>query len=528
MTDAIVVLRTTRRLVARASRTRFMWEAVAVLLGMAAVAAFHYTAAPGVRDTIIFMGFDTERAILLTASIGAALAGAVAGAVGRSRLSAAAAGLLGLAALFIRTFMIETSRAAQGGTIGQFDPVGWVVTTVALVAAGLLIGLGAGILVREARGGVMALAAGLSTAWRARDRRAIPRARLVAALAVVLGLIIAVPVTGQLLNFGPDSLMLSGGGPRIPIVVLPGTALSPNAVAAGGSAVSVPASGASRPWMAWRPTGAGQVVQRSLPGPWTGGESTTATFWVYLPPGYGSGSRRYPVVYEIPWAIALFDKGTGIRASLDSLIDAGVLPATIVVFQTSNGGPFVDNECIDAAGNREWFDTYVGTTLVRYVDAHFRTIAEPAARTLMGDSQGGFCAANVLLHHPDVFHQEISMSGYYMAAPILRVSPSAAEPYAGGGAALQRENSPMLELSTIPRALRAELMFTLTGNPQQAFYGGQMTAFTALGRRLGFRVATVVSPLGHSWAGVRATMPSALYAVAEREVVEGVFGPAVT
>jgi len=84
----------------------------------------------------------------------------------------------------------------------------------------------------------------------------------------------------------------------------------------------------------------------------------------------------------------LWDNGAHIRPTLDSLIDSGQLPASIFVFLSSGGGPFVDNECIDAAGGVEAFDTFVATALVPYMDASFRTIARPAGRTLMGDSQG--------------------------------------------------------------------------------------------------------------------------------------------
>ena len=53
--------------------------------------------------------------------------------------------------------------------------------------------------------------------------------------------------------------------------------------------------------------------------------------------------------------------------------------------------------------------------LVPYVDAHYRTIADPANRTLAGISDGGYGAANIALHHPDVFGKVLSLGGFFMA-----------------------------------------------------------------------------------------------------------------
>jgi Putative esterase len=341
-----------------------------------------------------------------------------------------------------------------------------------------------------------------------------------------------VPVAGQLLNYGPDSLMLSGGSGAIPMtgegdgtsfsappMSSPGPSAGP-AATKGPSPAHAPAG--LPPWLAWRPSGAGTVVERTLPAPWTGGASTVVSFAIYLPPGYQAGTRRYPVVYELPWPIVLYDNGADIRATLDGFMDGGQLPASIVVFVSSGGGPFVDNECIDAAGGREGFDTFVGTTLVRYLDANFRTIPTPAARTLMGDSQGGFCGANVLLHHPDVFHQEISFSGYYVAAPLLGMTPSARAPYAGDRA-LELANSPALIDGRLAPALRRQLLFTLIANPVSPFYGTQYLQFGGQARALGYLVAQIPTQYGHSWLAVRVTIGPALRAVADREVTEGVF-----
>ena len=522
---------TARWHLARALAWRNRLDLFALAAGVTGILAFHYSgAASGSRDAFVFMGFDPDRAYLLTAGMGAALGGGLAGLAGGRWLTWVSTGLAGLVALFGHTFIEETNRALAGaGGAGRFDATGWLITTASLLAAGLLLGLAAGILAGQARAGLLDVGRGMVRSWRARDTRALPRAGLLAVITIVIGLVVAVPVLGQLVNYGADSLMLSGGAGGIPMTgeggnpAAPVGGLTAPAVAsAGPDSGSTPVGSSGQPWVAWRPQGTGSVIERALPAPWTGGRSTQAQFSIYLPPGYASSGIQYPVVYELPWPIALWDNGANIRPTLDNLIDSGQLPASIFVFLSSGGGPFVDNECIDAAAGVEAFDTFASTALVHYMDANFRTIARPAARTLMGDSQGGFCAANVLLHHPDVFRQEISFSGYYAAAPLLGMSPSAQAPYAGDRA-LELANSPILIDGRVAPALRRQMLFALIAYPTAPFYGSQYQQFSRQARALGYRVALIPTPYGHSWLGVRATLGPALLTVANREAAEGVF-----
>lgn len=508
---------------------------------VAALRASGFTVAA--RDTFIFMGFDTERGVLLTGLLVAAAATAVTAAFTARSWSWMLASLGGLAAVFGGTFIRETSRAmTSSASLGRFDPLGWTATVVALVGAAALVGLGIGAMTRAARGALADVGRGVAAARTQRRWRALPARRLGAAAALLAVTVVAVPVLGQMVNFSPDSLMLQGAPAGVPLVGsgpgmggLPSPPPLVSSVATPGrthvpakataSPAGQPSSGAvARPWFGSRPSGSGSVVLAALPAPWVGGRSSTAQVWIYLPPGYQQqAARRYPVIYEIPWRMPMYDAGANIQAILNAQITSGAIPPSIVVFSTSDGGPYIDNECINSADGREWYDTFVATTLVRYVDSHYRSIAQPRARTLLGDSQGGFCAANLLMRHPDVFGAEISFSGYYLAAPLLGVSPSAQAPY-GGNRALMRANSPMYVAPGVAPALRAQLLVVLVGNPQQPFYGDQLRAYSAELTRLGVPQRVIVTAYGHSWNGVRATLADALLAVAEHQVQLGLLG----
>jgi hypothetical protein len=511
---------------------RYRTDLAALIGALAAVALFVALGVDaGARDAFGLMGFDADRAALLTAGLGAVLAGATAGVISAHRLPAVISASLALWALFASTFVAETLRAATSPVLGRFDPGGWAETAAVLTGTSVLIGLAMGILGAHLRSGAVELVHGLNQAWSGRTPRAIPRARLLIALLLLAMVVVGTPVLGQILNIGPDALMFSGGAAGVPIVGgssmsdLPtpsqGSTPSPGLSGSAGPTPS-PTQGTIYPWVAWRPHGSGSVLELTLPAPWNGGSSRVVHFSVYLPPQYASGTRRYPVEYEMPTPLTLFESATAVRPTLDRLIDAGQIPASVFVFVSTVGGPFVDSECIDASGGSEWFDTFVARTLVPFIDANFRTIARASARTLLGFSQGGFCAANVLLHHPSLFHQSVSFSGYFYAAPLIGVAASARAAYAGNRS-LELANSPMLIANDLPTSLRGSIMFTLAGDRSTNLLGRQLNQFAALATDLGYGVTVLDTPLGHSWLAVRALLPSALVAVAMRQAEEGVF-----
>jgi len=279
-----------------------------------------------------------------------------------------------------------------------------------------------------------------------------------------------------------------------------------------------------QPWLAWRPSGAGRYDYQAFPAPWVGGASPSAFVSVYLPPGYddpANATRRYPVVYEVPWGPRYWNRTVHVTQDLNVLIDAGRLPPQIVVFIAQNGGPYPDSECVNSADGREQFDTYVAQTVVPWVDGRYRTIASPIGRTIMGFSIGGYCSAILGLRHPDLFGQAIALSGYYTAGMRSLQTPAAWRPFGHDAGALVAY-SPLRVATTLPPSERAGLLFIVAGEPAQPFYGPQFTAFTNALRADGYPVRTLESVLGHSWESVRAQLPMALDLVAARQAAAGV------
>jgi hypothetical protein len=125
---------------------------------------------------------------------------------------------------------------------------------------------------------------------------------------------------------------------------------------------------------------------------------------VYLPPGYDSGSKRFPVIYYLangPDSYrGLFDGG-GAKALFDKAIAAGLTVPFILVSADMNtrlGSSWFVNS--PATGN--WEDFLV-KELVPYVDGAFRTLPGRDSRGLLGDRMGGYGAIRMGMRHPEVF-----------------------------------------------------------------------------------------------------------------------------
>lgn len=156
---------------------------------------------------------------------------------------------------------------------------------------------------------------------------------------------------------------------------------------------------------------------------------------VYLPPSYGVDARkRYPVVYFLPGftdAIILFShvpyyQGFLLQEAMDRLIGEAKIGEMIVVIPnglTPLGGSFYVNSPV----NGNWED-FIVRDLVGYIDAGYRTKADPWARAVSGHSMGGSGAMNIAMRHPEVFGAVYALSPGLAAPGGLETHPSFADP----------------------------------------------------------------------------------------------------
>jgi len=232
------------------------------------------------------------------------------------------------------------------------------------------------------------------------------------------------------------------------------------------------------------------------------------------------------VLYEAPTGLALWGKGTSVVSTLDTMIDSGEMPATIVVFIDSLGSPYGDTQCADMYDGSQWFETYISRTVVKFVDSGWRTMADSRARGIMGMSAGGFCAPMLVLRHPDVFGISISFSGYFTAGAS---GPTAQKPF--GDAAGIQSHSPVVLAGQTPGAYRSTMYFVviacqsqvLGACPKQEFYASHAYYFEKVLKANGISYLNVDSPYTHGWGQVRYETPGALRAWGARLVVNGIW-----
>jgi len=141
------------------------------------------------------------------------------------------------------------------------------------------------------------------------------------------------------------------------------------------------------------------------------GDSADRDVYVYLPPGYASSNRRYPVIYFLHGygvGAEIYVNGVlKLPASADAAM-AGGAEAFIVVmpdaFNKYSGSMYSNSPTI---GNWEEF---VAGDLVNYIDSNYRTLATRESRGLAGHSMGGYGTMRIGMKRADTFGALYAMS----------------------------------------------------------------------------------------------------------------------
>jgi enterochelin esterase-like enzyme len=224
-------------------------------------------------------------------------------------------------------------------------------------------------------------------------------------LASVIGLTVAV-----LLAFG------CGGPPAAaPPAEAPAATLTPIPPAATPTPPSPPAT--------WTPLPAGEaaapakgelieekITSQALAGNlW--GDTNERRFFVYLPPGYADGNKRYPVVYMLHWSSGNELSLVPQRGTYEQLLGSGAAQEMILVFPDASNR--LGRTVYLSSPTIGDYETYLARELVARIDADYRTIPDRDSRGITGCSMGGDGAMHLALRFPDVYSVVASMSAKY-------------------------------------------------------------------------------------------------------------------
>ena len=180
---------------------------------------------------------------------------------------------------------------------------------------------------------------------------------------------------------------------------------------------------------------------------------------VFLPPSYAANpNERYPVVYALhgysigaeQWAQEIH-----VPQTIEGAFAQGAREVIVVLpdSKTVHNGSMYSSSV--TTGD---FENYVARDLVRYIDAHYRTIPERTSRGLVGHSMGGYGATRIGMKHSDVF------------GSVYIMSPCCLEPRGTGPAdpetiaALAAVKTPA-DSAKLPFRLRAQLASAAAWSP---------------------------------------------------------------
>ena len=143
------------------------------------------------------------------------------------------------------------------------------------------------------------------------------------------------------------------------------------------------------------------------------GLGRSRTLRIYLPPGYETSGKRYPVLYMHDGQ-NLFDDATsfvgewGVDETLDAMARAGKLE--LIVVGIDNGAerrvaeltPWPNPDQSKVAEGAQYLDFVVGV-VKPFVDARYRTLPDRDHTGILGSSLGGLISDYAMRTHPEVF-----------------------------------------------------------------------------------------------------------------------------
>ncbi|TLY49695.1 MAG: alpha/beta hydrolase [Gammaproteobacteria bacterium] len=157
------------------------------------------------------------------------------------------------------------------------------------------------------------------------------------------------------------------------------------------------------------------------------------TIRLYLPPGYETSHKRYPVLYMHDGQ-NLFDAATsyagewGVDEALNELAKTKGLELIVVGIDNGSAlrmrelNPW-DNERF-GMGEGVQYMHFVVDVVKPYIDTHYRTKPDRADTAIMGSSMGGLISHYAIAQYPKVFSKVGIFSPAYWLAPAIFDDPA--------------------------------------------------------------------------------------------------------
>lgn len=157
-------------------------------------------------------------------------------------------------------------------------------------------------------------------------------------------------------------------------------------------------------------TNSGKLLHLKIASPET--DYPKRDVWVWTPPLGKVKRSSLPVVYMLHgWPGSPSSMIAGVVKPLTEAFAKGAKPF-IVVFPDGNAKTHPDSEWADSYDKKAMIETWITTKVIPVVESdRIRTNKE---RAIVGFSMGGYGAAIIGLHHPELFSQIATMAGYFI------------------------------------------------------------------------------------------------------------------
>lgn len=220
--------------------------------------------------------------------------------------------------------------------------------------------------------------------------------------------------------------------------------------------------------------------------------------WVLTPAVDPADVDTLPVVYMLHgWPGSPQGLISGVQETLATAFTNGVAPF-IAVFPDGNALTHSDSEWADSYDGKAMVETWLTKNVIAAVEG--KNIRDRSNRAILGFSMGGYGAAIIGLHHPELYGQVVTLAGYFVVDDLTNAF--------GPGAETDKKHtyqtpSTFLKVAKKMRWYVAESKFDYTTliRGQAAAWGTKLKNVKA--------TYTVDNKLvgGHSYAYVQAELP---------------------
>ena len=245
--------------------------------------------------------------------------------------------------------------------------------------------------------------------------------------------------------------------------------------------------------------------------------SSERKYAVYLPPGYDSSERTYPVLYLLHGAgddqTGWVQFGEVLRITDNAIKDGTATPMIIVMPDANTGQRGYYN---DISGNWQYEDFFF-EELMPHVEENYRIKGEKRFRAIAGLSMGGGGSFMYALHRPELFSSACPLSAYVGPLTIEAMTSRMdnASSYSQGDlqSYFDRHNAISL-INNLPEEQKNSVRWFIDCGDDDFLYEGNSLAHIAMKKRE-INHEYRVRDGRHSWTYWRASLPVVLEFVSD-------------